>query len=63
MRTKKNSLNNVVEVNGSKVYTENGEVKSQLNETIQSNGYMSVEEAMQLTIEKIKMIYQQNNAL
>lgn len=63
MITKKNSLNNIVEVNGSKVYTENGEVKSLLNEVIQSNGYMSVEEAMQLTIEKIKMIYQQNNAL
>lgn len=57
------SLKEVIDVNGSKVFIQDGHVKSELNEDIKSCGYMSVEEAKQLTIEKIKKIYQQNNAL
>lgn len=45
----------------SKVFVENGQVKTVLNKVIQQNGYMTVEDAKRLTIEKIKKIYQQNN--
>ena len=60
---KKKQSNDVVDINGSKVFVENGEVKTVLSEEIQQNGYMSVEDAKQLTLEKIKKIYQLNNAL
>ena len=43
---------------GSKVFIENGEVKTILSEGIQQSGYMSVEEAKQLTIAEITKIYQ-----
>ena len=43
---------------GSKVFIENGEVKTILSEEIQQSGYMSVEEAKQLTIAEITKIYQ-----
>lgn len=51
---------NEVDINGSKVYIENGEVKVQLNENITRNGYMSVEEAKRLTIESVRKIYEIN---
>ena len=51
---------NEVDINGSKVYIENGEVKVQLNENITRTGYMSVEEAKRLTEEKIRKIYMMN---
>ncbi|MCM1142504.1 MAG: hypothetical protein NC453_28375 [Muribaculum sp.] len=38
------ALNEVVDVNGSKVFLESGEVKTILSEEIQQNGYMSLEE-------------------
>ena len=38
-------LNEVVDINGSKVFVENGEVKTILSEAIQQSGYMEVEEA------------------
>ena len=57
------ALNEVVEINGSKVFIENGEVKTVLSEAILQNGYMSVEEAKRLTLEKIKKIYELNGAL
>ncbi len=44
-------------INGSRVYIENGEVKTELNENIKQTGFMSVDDAMKLTIEKIKKIY------
>ena len=56
-------LNEVVDINGSKVFIENGEVKTILSETIQQSGYMSVEEAKQLTIAAITKIYQLNGDL
>lgn len=38
-------LDEVVDINGSKVFIENGEVKTILSEAIQKSGYMTVEEA------------------
>ena len=63
MKKTRQALNEVVEINGSKVFIENGEVKTVLSEAILQNGYMSVEEAKRLTLEKIKKIYELNGAL
>ena len=61
MEKKKKSLNEVVDINGSKVFVENGQVKTVLNETIQKSGYLSVEESRKITLEAVRKIYQQNN--
>lgn len=58
MKNKKQSLNEVVDINGSKVFVENGEVKTILSEAIQQSGYMSVEEARRIGHEIIKKEYQ-----
>ena len=58
----KSILNEVVDVNGSKVFVENGEVKTILNENIQQGGYMSVDEAFDLIKEQVRMIYAINNS-
>lgn len=55
----KKSLNEV-NINGSKVYVENGEVKTQLNEAIQKSGYMSVEDGMNITLAAVKKVYELN---
>ena len=47
-KTREEILNEVVDINGSKVFVENGEVKTVLSEEIQRTGYMTVEEARQL---------------
>ena len=47
MTENKEILNETV-INGSKVFIDNGEVKTILNETIQKTGYMSVGELSQL---------------
>ena len=47
MTENKDILNETV-INGSKVFIENGEVKTVLNEVIQKTGYMSVGELSQL---------------
>ena len=52
------NLNEVVDINGSKVFIENGEVKTILSEAIQQSGYMSVEEARRITHEIISKEYQ-----
>ena len=49
--------NNEVNVNGSRVFIENGKVKTVLSEEIQRTGYMSVDEIYQLIDSRIKMIY------
>ena len=57
----KNSQNEFV-VNGSRVFVENGEVKTILNEEIKKNGYMSVEEFSQILdayINCLEKIYKQ----
>ena len=56
---KKQSLNEV-NVNGSRVYVENGKVKTQLSEAIQNSGYMSVEDSRKITLEAVKKIYELN---
>lgn len=58
---KKAILNEVVDINGSKVFVENGEVKTILNEDIKKSGYMSVEDAFNLIKEEVKMIYANNS--
>lgn len=55
---KKKSLNEIVDVNGSKVFVENGEVRTLLSEEIQSSGYMSVEESERIALEIIEKEYQ-----
>ena len=47
-------------INGSKVIYENGVVKTILSEEIKKTGYMSVEDAKQLTIAAVTKIYQMN---
>ena len=50
MKKNRQALNEVVDINGSKIFIENGKVKTVLNEIILQSGYTSVEEAKQLTI-------------
>ena len=49
-------LNETV-INGSRVFVENGEVKTILSESIQKSGYMSVEESREITLAAIEKIY------
>ena len=49
-------LNETV-INGSRVFVENGEVKTILSESIQKSGYMSAEEARKLILAAIEKIY------
>ena len=44
-------------INGSRVFVENGEVKTILSESIQKSGYMSVEEAREIILAAIEKIY------
>lgn len=39
---------NITDINGSKVFIENGEVKTVLSKELQESGYMSVEKLNQL---------------
>ncbi len=58
-----NSQKNILKdsnINGSRVYVENGDVKTQLSEEIQQNGYMSIEESRKITLEAVKKIYELN---
>ncbi len=52
-----------VNINGSRVYVENGEVKTVLSDEIQRTGYMSVEECYQLIHSAIRMVYELNEKL
>lgn len=49
-----------VNINGSRVFVEKGQVKTVLSEEIQKAGFMSVEEAEQITLAGIMMIYELN---
>ena len=49
-------LNETV-INGSRVFVEDGEVKTILSESIQKSGYMSVEEAREMILAAIEKIY------
>lgn len=57
MKNNKNQVLNETIINGSRVFIENGEVKTELNEDIKNTGRMSIEDAQKLTIDKIKKIY------
>ena len=55
-------LDEVIDINGSKVFIENGEVKTILSEDIQkANGDMTVEQLREIIIAEVSMIY--NNEL
>lgn len=57
MKGKKDLLNDVVDINGSKVFIEDGEVKTVLSEKIQKRGWMTVEELRSILHAEIEMIY------
>ena len=54
---KKNMLNEVIDISGSKVFVENGEVKKILNENNQLTNYLDVESAFEIINNEIDMIY------
>lgn len=57
--SKKTMLNEVVDVNGSKVFVEDGKVKTILSEEIQQNGGdMTPDQLREIIRAEIKMIYQ-----
>ena len=60
---KKKTLNEIADINGSKIIVENGDVKTLLSEEIQSSGYMSVDEMFDLIDNEIKAIYSMNNGV
>lgn len=61
--SRKKTINEVVDINGSKVFVENGEVKTILSEEIQRTGWMTVEESREITLEAVKWIYMQNGKI
>ena len=63
MKSKKDLLNEVVDVNGSKVFVEDGEVNTVLSEEIRRTGWMTVEESRKITLEAVKRIYMQNGKM
>ena len=60
MKTNKktNLINEVVNVNGTKVFIENGKIKSILNENNQPTDYVDVETAFEIINNEIDRIYQ-----
>ena len=60
---RKKTINEVVDINGSKVFVEDGEVKTVLSEEIRRTGWMTVEDAIALTMNKIRMLYEINGKL
>lgn len=62
-KTRQEIIDEVVDINGSKVFVEDGEVKVVYNEEIQRTGWMSVEEAKALTIAAIRKIYALNDGI
>ena len=57
MKKNRQALNEVVDINGSKVFIENGEVKTVLSEAIQQSGYMDVEDLREIIKAEVSMIY------
>ncbi len=52
-----------VYINGSRVFVDNGEVKTIFNEEIQRTGYMSVDEMYSLVDANVRKIYEMNDGL
>ena len=46
------------DVNGTKIFIENGEVRTVLSEQIQKTGYMTLEESYQIGVEQIRKVYE-----
>lgn len=61
--SRKKTISEVVDINGSKVFVENGEVQTVLSEEIQRTGWMTIEEARMLTENKIRKVYEMNGKL
>ena len=61
--SRKKTINDVVDINGSKVFVEDGEVKTVLSEEIQRTGWITVEESREITLEAVKWIYMQNGKI
>ena len=55
--SRKKTINEVVDINGSKVFVEDGEVKTILSEEIQRTGWMTIEEAKAITLAIIDKEY------
>ena len=61
-RKNRKSPDEVVDVNGTKVFIESGEVKTILSEAIQkANGDMTVEQLREIIKAEVKMIYTMND--
>ena len=58
MKRTKRSLNEVINVNGNKVFVENGEIKKILNENNEPSNYIDIESAFDIINNDIDMIYQ-----
>lgn len=50
-------LNDVIDINGSKVFVEDGEVKTIFSESIQKSGYMDVEDLREIIKAEVSIIY------
>lgn len=50
----KNILDEAIDVNGSKVFVENGEVRTVLREGLEDDDYMPLREAMALNAAEVK---------
>ena len=57
MKIQEQTLNEIIDINGSKVFVENGEVKTVLSEAIQQSGYMDVEDLREIIKTEVSMIY------
>ena len=58
MKRTKESLNEVINVNGNKVFVENGEIKKILNENNEPTNYIDIESAFDIINKDIDKIYQ-----
>lgn len=54
---KRTKSEKITDINGTKVFIENGEVKTILNEEIQKSGYMTIEDAIAIGEAKIRKEY------
>ncbi len=53
----KTNKSKVTDINGTKVFIENGEVKTVLNEEIRQTGYMTIDDAIAIGEAKIRKEY------
>ena len=58
MKIQKQTLNETIDINGSKVYVENGKIKSILDENNQPTDYVDVETAFEIINNEFDRIYQ-----